>query len=257
MKKALLLVIAEPEVHDLFRGLCLCGKVQMTVAESAHALLQEKEWDLVLLHAGNDPSSGLELLRQIKFSYPAVPVVFLTETSSENLAIAAFRCGAKDYHKWPVDMVRLMAIIENLLELRRRGSERRNCVPLEGNLSGPVGELGKARCIPLGLLRVLGYIEQHLHECLTLESLSREAGLSRHSLCRAFQKALGTTPMRFVCFRRVLMAKRLLRRDDLNVSEVARKSGFGNLNNLNKWFKIYEGMTPVRYRSRVRVTRTN
>ena len=256
MKEALLLVIAEPQLHDLFRGLSLCGRVKLAVAESAHALLQEREWDLVLLHSGTPPSSALSLLRRIKSNIPAVPVIFLAETSSEQLAIAAFRFGAKDYHRWPIDMVRLMGIIENLLTLRRRGGEKRNCVPLEGDLPRPTGEMERERCIPLNILRLLGYLERHLHECLSLESLAREAGISRHSLCRAFQKAMGTSPMRFVNFRRVQMAKRLLGRDDLSVSEVARRSGFDNLNNLNKWFKIFEGMPPLRYRSGIRSRRS-
>jgi hypothetical protein len=32
-------------------------------------------------------------------SFPAVPITFLNETSPEQLAIAAFRLGAKDYEK--------------------------------------------------------------------------------------------------------------------------------------------------------------
>lgn len=99
MNKASLLVIAAPELHDIFRGLSLCGKVQVAADDSAHAHLQEREWDLVLLHAGNDPNSTQELLRRIKLSYPALPVICLTETSSEKLATAAFRLGAKDYEK--------------------------------------------------------------------------------------------------------------------------------------------------------------
>lgn len=99
MKVASLLVIAEPEHHGLFRGLSLCGKVQVTEAESVHALLQEREWDMVLLHAGHNPGSALDLLRRINSSFPAVPVTFLNETSPEQLAIAAFCLGAKDYEK--------------------------------------------------------------------------------------------------------------------------------------------------------------
>jgi DNA-binding response OmpR family regulator len=99
MKVASLLVIAEPEHHDLFRGLSLCGKVQVTEAESAHTILQEQEWDMVLLYAGHNPGSALDLLCRIKSSFPAVPITFLNETSPEQLAIAAFRLGAKDYEK--------------------------------------------------------------------------------------------------------------------------------------------------------------
>jgi DNA-binding response OmpR family regulator len=99
MKAASLLVIAEPEHHGLFRGLALCGKVQVTDAESVHAHLQEQEWDMVLLHAGNNGGSALDLLHRIKSSFPAVPVTFLNETSPERLAIAAFRLGARDYEK--------------------------------------------------------------------------------------------------------------------------------------------------------------
>jgi AraC-like DNA-binding protein/CheY-like chemotaxis protein len=255
MQKASLLVVAEAELHDVYRHLPLGGKVQIIVPGKVIAMLHKEKWDLVFLDAGSDPAFALELLHQIKSSIPAVPVLFLTETGSEDLILNAFRLGARDYLRRPFDVVRLKAWVDNLLALRRNGGERRVCVHLNEDLSGPIGEPGEEPYIPPNILRVLAHIDEHLRESLCLEAMAREAGLSTHYFCRTFRELLGMSPMRFVCYQRVQKAKRLLLRDDLNISAVATKSGFGNLNNLNKWFKVFEGTTPSRYCSRTRLAR--
>lgn len=248
MQQAFLLVVAESDLHDVYRHLPLGGKVQLTVAGKAISMLQKEKWDLVLLDAGSDPASALELLHQIKSSIPAVPVLFLAETGSEELAVSAFRLGARDYLRRPFDVVSLRARVDNLLGLRRRGGERRICLPLVEDLSGPARETGEAPYIPPNILRVLVHMEEHLQESLCLDTMAREAGLSPHHFCRTFRELLGMSPMRFVCYQRVQKAKRLLQRDDLNISAVAAKSGFGSLNNMSRWFRVFEGTTPSYYR---------
>ena len=248
VQQATLLVVAEADLHDVYRHLPLGGKVQLTVAGKAIALLQQEKWDLVLLDAGSDPASALELLQQIKSFFPAVPVLFLTETGSESLAVNAFRLGARDYIRRPFDVVRFKARVDSLLGLRRRGGESRVCLPLDQDLTHPARETADEPYIPPNILRVLAHLEEHLLESLSLDAMAREAGLSPHHFCRTFRELLGMSPMRFVCYQRVQKAKRLLLRDDLNISAVATKSGFGTLNNLSRWFRVFEGTTPSHYR---------
>lgn len=249
MQQASLLVVAETDLHDVYRHLPLGGKVQLTVTGQALAMLQKENRDLVLLDAGSDPASALELLQQIKSFFPAVPVLFLTDAGSEELAINAFRLGARDYLRRPFDVVRLKARVDSLLGLRRRGGESRVCLPLDEDLSGPAGETVDEPYLPPNILRVLAHLEAHLQESLCLEAMAREAGLSPQHFCRTFRELLGMSPMRFVCYQRVQKAKRLLQRNDLNISAVAAKAGFGSLNNLSRWFRVFEGTTPSRYRS--------
>jgi AraC-like DNA-binding protein len=249
MKKAPLLVAADDELSDYYRRLPLGRGVRVVPPGTVMAYLQATTCDLVLLDAGSDPAAALDLLHRIKLSFPAVPVLFLAETGSEELAVTAFRLGARDYLRRPFDVVKLKARIDYLLDLRRKGAGRRTCGPLDEDLSGLPREQGRPLYTPPNILRVLAYIEQRLHEQLSLDALAREAGLSPQHFCRSFRKYQEMSPMRFVCYQRVRRAKRLLLRDDLNISAVAGKVGFGNLNNLTRWFRIFEGTTPSRYRS--------
>jgi AraC-like DNA-binding protein len=256
-QKASLLVVAEADLHDVYRHLPLGGKVQLTVAGRAIAMLQKEKWDLVLLDAGSDPASALELLHQIKSSTPSVSVLFLTETGSEELAVNAFRLGARDYLRRPFDVVKLKARVDHFLGLRSRGGESRVCVPLDEDLSGTALETAAETYIPPNILRVLAHLEENLQEILCLDTMAREAGLSPHHFCRTFRELLGMSPMRFVCYQRVQKAKRLLQRDDLNISAVAAKAGFGSLNNLSRWFRVFEDTTPSSYRSSRQNPRNN
>jgi DNA-binding response OmpR family regulator len=83
----------------------------------------------VLLDAGVNPAAALDLLRRIKEFFPVVPVLFLANRSSEELAIAAFRFGARDYLRRPMELIWLPDRIETLLGLRGRSMEKRTRYP--------------------------------------------------------------------------------------------------------------------------------
>lgn len=250
MKKTSLLVIADPDLHDLYRHLPLGGKVQLTVNDQALALLRREDRDMVLLDAGTDPPRAIDLLQQIKSAFPRVPVLFLSETASVELAVCAFRLGARDFIRRPFDVVKFRALVESLLDLCQKGGESRVCVPLERrDYFAVLGADGSESYLPPNILRVLTYLDAHLQDNLTLETLATVAGLSPYHFSRIFRELLGMPPMRFVSYQRVQRAKRLLRRDDLNITAVAAKAGFAHLNTLTRWFRIFEGTTPSRYRS--------
>ena len=54
---------------------------------------------------------GLEVLKQVKASYPEIEVVVLTGIGSFDAAIACMQLGAFDYLIKPVDLNQLMAVI--------------------------------------------------------------------------------------------------------------------------------------------------
>jgi DNA-binding response OmpR family regulator len=55
--------------------------------------------------------SGLDLLRITKRNWPGIPVIILTAFGSEDLAVQAFREGAKDYLRKPIAPDDLMTTI--------------------------------------------------------------------------------------------------------------------------------------------------
>jgi AraC-like DNA-binding protein len=81
---------------------------------------------------------------------------------------------------------------------------------------------------------------------VTLQALSRSAGLSAFHLCRVFREAVGMTPHAYQTQVRVRHAKSLLRAG-LPITLVAAEAGFYDQAHLTRHFKRIVGLTPGRY----------
>ena len=66
-------------------------------AASACAVLRQQEVDVVILDLSLPDAHGLEAIHRIRAEVPDVPIVVLTGTADETLALEALRAGAQDY----------------------------------------------------------------------------------------------------------------------------------------------------------------
>jgi DNA-binding NtrC family response regulator len=84
--------------------------------EEALARLVEKEFEVVILDVMMPGLGGLEVLRQIKSTYPDTQVILLTGHGSTREGIEGMRLGAFDYLIKPVD-------IEEMLEKMKEAAK--------------------------------------------------------------------------------------------------------------------------------------
>ena len=101
---------------------------------------------------------------------------------------------------------------------------------------------------PRSLRRVIDFIEAQLSEGLTIEALAKEAFLSPFHFARAFKGATGTTPHRYLTYRRIERAKALIAEGELPLAEVADECGFSSQAHFTRRFKQFVGTTPGEYR---------
>lgn len=97
---------------------------------------------------------------------------------------------------------------------------------------------------------VLDWLQEHLHEPLTVEDIARLAAMSPRTLARRFHDATGTTPVRWLTHQRVIRAQQLLASSDLPVETIARRVGMGTAANLRQHFRSATGLPPAAYRRR-------
>ena len=76
--------------------------------EEALARLVEKEFEVVILDVMMPGLGGLEVLRQIKSTYPNTQVILLTGHGSTREGIEGMRLGAFDYLIKPVDIEEML-----------------------------------------------------------------------------------------------------------------------------------------------------
>jgi AraC-like DNA-binding protein/quercetin dioxygenase-like cupin family protein len=98
--------------------------------------------------------------------------------------------------------------------------------------------------------RVLGYIETNYTGPLSVETLSRVAGMSQSSLFRTFQQILGRLPIYHVMHLRMEKATRLLARTRMRVGEISYSVGFNDSNYFTRQFRAVYGCSPREYRER-------
>lgn len=101
----------------------------------------------------------------------------------------------------------------------------------------------------LQIKQIQDFIEENLDRKLSLEKLAAIVYLSQFHFVRAFKKATGITPHRYIIQRRLERAKILLTVTRLSVQEIAIKVGYANKSHFTTQFRKYIGTTPAAYRN--------
>jgi DNA-binding response OmpR family regulator len=97
-----ILVITQHEGSAEYQDL-LPPVVETYSLENGLEVVKACDGDLLVLDCGTCTSLCLDVLQDIKLVRPDLPVIFVTEASSEEVAIRAFKSGARDYFRKPFD----------------------------------------------------------------------------------------------------------------------------------------------------------
>lgn len=95
------------------------------------------------------------------------------------------------------------------------------------------------------------YLLRHLDQPLHLEDVAAHVQLSEEYLARLFKQVTGQTVFDYIRQMRFEQAKIYLSGSDLNVSEIALRTGFGSLSVFSRSFKRELGMSPSDYRRQI------
>ena len=94
----------------------------------------------------------------------------------------------------------------------------------------------------------LARIEASIGTGVSLDELARTAGSSRAHFTRAFRRAMGTSPRRYLTKRRIECARDLLRDTDDEIVEIALACGFSSQAHFTDAFRQATGVTPFVFR---------
>jgi AraC family transcriptional regulator len=102
------------------------------------------------------------------------------------------------------------------------------------------------------LNRTIDFINTHLAEDISLESLAGAAGLSPFHFARLFKRSTGVSPHQYVLRCRVERARGLLMRSKASIAEVAIEVGFCDQSHLAAHFKRVYGVSPKSFLQQIR-----
>jgi two-component system, NtrC family, response regulator HydG len=118
------ILLVDDEPHLLFSSRLLLrseGLENIHLLEDsrqAMPFLAEQEAALVVLDLSMPHISGSELLTQINYAFPQVPVIIMTATNEIETAVECMKKGAFDYLVKPVSKERFIVTIRRALEMR-------------------------------------------------------------------------------------------------------------------------------------------
>jgi AraC family transcriptional regulator of arabinose operon len=92
------------------------------------------------------------------------------------------------------------------------------------------------------------YIEKHATKPLTLEIISRNAGLSVSRACHLFKATFGQSMMDYCIEIRMSMACEYILYSSLSLERIAELAGFRNYPYFCRAFRMRFGMSPKQYR---------
>lgn len=99
------------------------------------------------------------------------------------------------------------------------------------------------------LARALTAFHSDIVRDWSVESLAREAGLSRTGFATQFAAKMGLTPMQYLTGWRMQIACQELTVERANIAEVAARVGYASESAFSRVFKKEIGMTPAAYRA--------
>lgn len=99
---------------------------------------------------------------------------------------------------------------------------------------------------------LLNYMSDHIRENVTIEDLVMYSGLNRMGINRLFNSNFSTSPIQYFIKMKIDLAKKLIREDSHNISQIAELLGYSSIHYFSLQFKKTTGMTPSQYSSSIK-----
>ncbi|HWF74107.1 MAG TPA: helix-turn-helix transcriptional regulator [Solirubrobacteraceae bacterium] len=159
----------------------------------------------------------------------------LTSTSSwaARLERGCDGLGSRHVEREHAELTRLVEVL--LIEALRT-------TPGDGAPPGLLRGLADARLAP-----AIRQMHAHVARSWTVTELAHTAALSRSAFFERFTRTMGLPPMEYLLAWRMALAKDLLRRPEVALTEVARRVGYGSASTFSTAFRRYVGQPPSRY----------
>ena len=98
------------------------------------------------------------------------------------------------------------------------------------------------------LKKAVIYIENNYRGEITLQDVAKAASLNHASLTKLFKVELEMTPIEYVWYHRLLVAKKFLEFTDLPIKEIASRCGFKTTPHFSRKFENSLGCSPTTFR---------
>ena len=96
------------------------------------------------------------------------------------------------------------------------------------------------------------YMVDHIAEIMTIERLMKYSGLNRMGVNRLFKSNYGVSPIQYFIYLKIELAKKYIREDNYNISQIAELLGYSSIHYFSLQFKKTTGMSPSEYSTSIK-----
>ena len=203
--------------------------------------------DIITTDVMMEGMDGYELCRRVKDSpiLSHIPVVILTAKVAEEDKLAGYKNKANAYITKPFNPELLVAVMRNLIE----ETEKLRKDILSHNSDQSAIENSKiSEHDSKFITRLNTIINEHISEPLIDTSeLAEMLQVSRSGLFRKMKALTGVTPNEYIIIYKLNRSVEILKKGDMNISEVSYSLGFSSPSHFSNTFKNRFGVSPKNY----------
>ena len=98
------------------------------------------------------------------------------------------------------------------------------------------------------IYEICGFMKDNVYGKLSLNDITAKFHFSKSFLCEQFKKIHGISPINYYLNLKLIEAKKLLRENDLTITEISEKLGFESPEYFSRYFKKNTGHSPRVFR---------
>jgi signal transduction histidine kinase/DNA-binding response OmpR family regulator/ligand-binding sensor domain-containing protein len=247
----ILIVEDDKNIRELLRDILgqQYGIFEAQDGEMALKSIESNLPDLIISDIVMPHLDGIELIKLLKASPRTahIPLISLSAKNSEESHINAYETGADVYIDKPFNPRHLLISVENLLrrqaQLKEYYHSRLSSIRVRDGIEIHVED---QKLID----EIHDYILKNLDdESLTANAIADFLLVSKASLYRKLKEITGKTPSELIRTIRIEQAAKLLKTENLTVSEIMYQVGFSNRSYFNREFLKQYGRTPKDFRN--------
>lgn len=202
--------------------------------------------DVILSDVMMPQMDGNELCRRLKQdeSTSHILIILLTAKTAEESRLEGYKSGADYYLTKPFSLELLKNRLKNMADKQ----QERIILLSKAEQQEEKESEDELRISPIDrkfMIKMRSIMENHVADPdFSVDVFCAEMTMSRMNFYRKMHALTGQTPAQFISDYRLSMADQLLREGELNVTEVADRTGFSTASYFSKCYKAKYGIAP-------------
>ncbi|MBN2763007.1 MAG: response regulator, partial [Bacteroidales bacterium] len=208
-------------------------------------MVQKYSPDLIISDVMMPFMDGLELCSRIKkeLATSHIPIILLTAKTLLENWIEGLESGADDYIPKPFNIRILEAKCKSLIENRKRLRK-----VFENSLEPVSEDITTTRVDEQFMQRTISIVENNINNPeFGVQKLANEMCVSRSLLHKKLTAIVDLSANDFITSMRLKKSALLLKKGNMNISEVAFEVGFNDPKYFSRCFRKHFGMSPTEY----------